>query len=99
MTSLEERYNKALEFIKNPPADYPPIDMDNTQRLTFYAIFRQIKDGPCKGPQPSRLKVVERAKYDAWKALGKMSKEDAMKKYITEITKLAPGWEKPTPKL
>jgi len=101
MSTLEERYNKALEFIKSPPAGYPEIDLDNNQRLAFYAIFRQIKDGPAKGPQPSRLKIVERAKYDAWKSLGKISKEEAMKKYIQAITKIAPTWETagPTPKL
>lgn len=50
MATLEQRYKAALDFIKSPPAGYPEIDLDNTQRLTFYAIFRQIKDGPAKGP-------------------------------------------------
>lgn len=75
MSTIETRYNKALEFIKNPPAGTPEIDMDNTTKLMFYAIFRQIKDGACKGPQPSRLKIIERAKYDAWKSLGNKTKE------------------------
>ena len=30
-----------------------------------------------KGKQPSRLQIVARAKYDAWKALGNLSKRDA----------------------
>jgi len=38
------------------------------------------------------LKVVERAKYDAWKALGNMSKEDAMKGYVEVLTKGYPNW-------
>lgn len=96
--SVETRYKQALEFIKNPPAGHPEIDLDNTTKLMFYAIFRQIKDGPCTGPQPSRLKIIERAKYDAWKSLGKITKEQAMEKYIKEITKIAPTWEQ-KPKL
>jgi acyl-CoA-binding protein len=51
------------------------------------------------GSAPSRLKIVERAKYDAWKALGKLSKDGAMQKYIDELTKLAPKWENVKPKL
>lgn len=27
--NLEERYNKALDFIKSPPEGYPEIDLDN----------------------------------------------------------------------
>ncbi len=44
-------------------------------------------------------KMVERAKYDAWKALGKISKEEAMKKYCDELSKLSKEWDKPKPKL
>jgi len=42
---------------------------------------------------------VERAKWDAWKKLGDITKEEAMNKYISELTKSAPNWEKPTAKL
>ncbi len=35
------------------------------------------------GAQPSKLKFVERAKYDAWKALGSsMTKDEAKQKFI-----------------
>ena len=43
--------------------------------------------------------MVERAKWDAWKTLGNISKEEAMKRYIDTLTKSSPNWEKPTPKL
>ena len=51
------------------------------------------------GSAPSKLKVVERAKYDAWKELGNLSKDDAMKKYADDLTKIVPNWDKPKPKL
>lgn len=38
------------------------------------------------------LKVVEKFKWDAWKKLGKISKDEAMKKYIEKLTKLNPTW-------
>ncbi|EGR34567.1 hypothetical protein IMG5_007270 [Ichthyophthirius multifiliis] len=97
--TIEEKFNKALNFIKEPPKGHPPVELTNQQKLTFYALFQQAKQGQCKGSQPSRLKIIERAKYDAWKALGNLSKEDSMNKYITELTKIAPNWDLPQPKL
>ena len=44
-------------------------------------------------------KMVERAKFDAWKAIGKISKEDAMKRYCDELSKIAKGWDQPQAKL
>ena len=37
--------------------------MSNEDKLNFYALFKQATEGPVKGPAPSRLKVVARAKY------------------------------------
>ena len=39
------------------------------------------------------MKIVERYKWDAWKKLGKMSKDDAMKKYVERLTTIAPDWK------
>jgi acyl-CoA-binding protein len=38
------------------------------------------------------LKVVDRYKWDAWHKLGKISKEEAMKKYVEKLTKINPKW-------
>ena len=42
---------------------------------------------------------MERYKWDAWKKLGKMSKEDAMRQYIEALNAVAPNWNNPKPKL
>mmetsp|Transcript_7469 Transcript_7469/g.6796 ORF Transcript_7469/g.6796 Transcript_7469/m.6796 type:complete len:99 (+) Transcript_7469:47-343(+) len=89
--SVEELYKKALAFNQDP-SNSDKFSPDNTQRLKFYAYFKQINSGQCKGSAPSRLKVVERAKYDAWKALGNISKEEAMKGYIKTLTEAYPKW-------
>lgn len=96
MSDLESRFNAALNYIKNTPSD---IEISNKQKLSFYGLFKQVSTGPCKISGPSRLKMVERAKWDAWKSLGNMGKEEAMKKYIEELTSSSPKWEQPTPKL
>jgi acyl-CoA-binding protein len=38
---------------------------------------------------------VERAKFMAWKAREKLTKEQAMQEYVNLLTKLVPGWRKP----
>eukprot|EP01017_Pseudomicrothorax_dubius_P024795 TRINITY_DN2635_c0_g1_i2.p1 TRINITY_DN2635_c0_g1~~TRINITY_DN2635_c0_g1_i2.p1 ORF type:complete len:104 (-),score=28.43 TRINITY_DN2635_c0_g1_i2:182-493(-) len=95
--NVKKDFEKALEYIKNSSST--GLEMTNKHKLLFYALFKQATDGQCTGPSPSRLKVVEKAKYDAWKGLGSISKEEAMKRYIAELTLIQPNWKVPTPKL
>lgn len=53
--------------------------------LRFYAYFKQATIGPCSGQRPGFWDVVGRAKYDAWKKLGDLSRNDAMTKYVDEL--------------
>ena len=36
--------------------------------------------------------MIERAKWQAWSNLGKMSKEEAQKKYVEALSKAVPDW-------
>ena len=65
----------------------------------FFLIKNGLYEYKYKGPAPSRLKIIEKAKYDSWKQLGKISKEEAMKKYIDALISLSPDWNTPKPKL
>ena len=87
---VEEEFKQAVAYIGNK--SNPPLDSTNEQKLDFYALFKQATEGAPKGSPPSRLKVVERAKFMAWKAKAGLTKEQAMKTYIAALTKLAPGW-------
>lgn len=53
----------------------------NDEKLKFYGLYKQATIGPCNTSQPWQINAKERAKWDAWNNLGKMSKEDAMVKY------------------
>jgi len=88
---VEEEFKQAVAYIANK--SNPPLDSSNEQKLDFYALFKQATEGAPKGSAPSRLKVVERAKYMAWKAKAGLTKEQAMSAYIAGLTKLAPGWK------
>jgi hypothetical protein len=42
----------------------PPIDkITNDLKLKFYGLFKQGTTGPCNEKAPSRLKLIERAKW------------------------------------
>ncbi|OMJ82665.1 hypothetical protein SteCoe_16589 [Stentor coeruleus] len=90
---VEQEFKAALNYIKD--SKNPPLETNNEQKLDFYALFKQATDGAPKGSAPSRLKVVERAKFMAWKAREKLTKEQAMQEYVNLLTKLAPNWKKP----
>ena len=87
---MEQEFRKALAYIKD--TSNPPLDTNNQQKLDFYALFKQSTEGAPKGSAPSRLKVVERAKFMAWKDKAGLSKEEAMKQYIDLLSSLAPNW-------
>lgn len=50
-------------------------------KLKFYSLYKQATVGKCNTLQPWALQVVERAKWNAWNALGNMSQETAMLNY------------------
>lgn len=54
---------------------------DNLDLLKLYALFKQATEGDCVGDRPGMTQMVARAKYDAWKALEGVSRQDAMTQY------------------
>eukprot|EP00474_Spongospora_subterranea_P009115 CRZ09573.1 hypothetical protein [Spongospora subterranea] len=85
-------FENAVSYVQNlKPAG--KIQPSNTAKLMFYALYKQAVDGQNKTSAPSRLKVVDRAKWTAWSKLGNMSKNDAKSRYIAELAKVDPNWK------
>uniref|UniRef100_A0A8C0IMH8 Acyl-CoA binding domain containing 4 n=1 Tax=Chelonoidis abingdonii TaxID=106734 RepID=A0A8C0IMH8_CHEAB len=57
--------------------------------LRFYSYYKQATVGSCEIPRPGFWDPIGRYKWDAWNRLGKMSKEEAMAAYISEMKKVA----------
>ena len=72
------------------------IKLNSEQKLAFYGLFKQATVGPCDRPKPGLLEMVERAKWAAWKQLGKMSKEEAVAQYVRLLDRVAPQWKQET---
>jgi acyl-CoA-binding protein len=86
----QEEFESAVKYVQEGP---PIEEITNELKLRFYGLFKQASTGPCNESAPSRLKVVQRMKWDAWNKLGKMSKEEARKEYIKQLTGLSAKWK------
>lgn len=80
---LEKDFQSALANLQKVT-----VDVDNEQKLKLYALFKQGTNGPCNIEKPSVFNVVDKAKWQAWKALGDLSNEDAKKQYIAAVEEL-----------
>ncbi|NUM36894.1 MAG: acyl-CoA-binding protein [Candidatus Brocadiae bacterium] len=83
MSDLQEQFEKAAKDSKNIA-----VKPSNDDLLFLYAHYKQANEGNCTGKRPGMMDLVGRAKYDAWKKLEGMTKEDAMKKYIDKVHSL-----------
>lgn len=81
---MEQRFNAAVNVIRGLPksGSYQP---SNGMMLRFYSYFKQATLGPCTQSKPPFWDIVGRAKYDAYKRLGNMSKDRAMELYVDEL--------------
>ncbi|XP_056630080.1 acyl-CoA-binding domain-containing protein 5 [Diorhabda sublineata] len=82
--TTEQKFNAAVNVIRSLPKNgsYQP---SNDLMLRFYGYYKQATNGPCTGSRPAFWDLVGRAKYDAWKSLGDMTKQEAMNKYVNEL--------------
>ena len=85
--TTEEKFHAAVNVIRSLPKNgsYQP---SNELMLRFYAYFKQATQGPCNTSRPHFWDIVGRAKYDAYKGLGNMSKQEAMKRYVDELHRI-----------
>ena len=81
---LAERFAEAkgrVETLKSRPS--------NDQLLELYAFYKQATDGDATGSRPGMFDLKARAKFDAWAKAKGTGKDDAMKKYVALVERLA----------
>jgi diazepam-binding inhibitor (GABA receptor modulator, acyl-CoA-binding protein) len=91
---IEDNFNLAANYIQSNHEKF-----NKNELLKFYAFYKQSTVGaidPATQSRPSFFKIQERAKFDAWNALGSMDKDQAMKSYIELLTSMAPKWSEET---
>ncbi|XP_059989086.1 acyl-CoA-binding domain-containing protein 4 isoform X1 [Lagenorhynchus albirostris] len=84
----QKQFQAAVSVIQNLPKNgsYRP---SYKEMLRFYSYYKQATMGPCLVPQPGFWDPIGRYKWDAWNSLGKMSREQAMSAYVTEMKLVA----------
>ncbi|PIM53788.1 acyl-CoA-binding protein [Roseateles chitinivorans] len=75
--SLKDQFDAAVADSKTLP-ERP----DNQTLLKLYALFKQATAGDVEGDRPGMTDFVNRAKWDAWKALEGKTSDEAMQDYI-----------------
>lgn len=84
----QKQFQAAVSVIQNLPKNgsYRP---SYEEMLRFYSYYKQATMGPCLVPRPGFWDPIGRYKWEAWNSLGKMSREEAMSAYITEMKLVA----------
>uniref|UniRef100_A0A8C8S336 Acyl-CoA binding domain containing 4 n=1 Tax=Pelusios castaneus TaxID=367368 RepID=A0A8C8S336_9SAUR len=84
----QKQFQAAVKVIQGLPKNgsyHPSYEV----MLRFYSYYKQATVGSCKIPRPGFWDPIGRYKWDAWNRLGKMSKEEAMAAYVSEMKKVA----------
>jgi diazepam-binding inhibitor (GABA receptor modulating acyl-CoA-binding protein) len=84
MPSLQEQFDAAAEKARHTSG------VSNDTKKQIYGLFKQATEGdlPKDKPRPGLFDPSGRAKYDGWKALNSVTKEDAMTQYVALIESL-----------
>nr|XP_044997692.1 acyl-CoA-binding domain-containing protein 6 isoform X4 [Jaculus jaculus] len=90
--SLGELFEKAAEHLQGL------VHVASREQLLYlYARYKQVKIGKCNTPKPGFFDFEGKQKWEAWKALGDSSPQQAMQEYIATVKKLDPAWNPQTP--
>lgn len=65
----------------------------NDELLQLYALFKQATDGDVSGKKPSRLKIKERAKFEAWEKKKGTGKDAARDAYVALVDRLEQSYK------
>jgi acyl-CoA-binding protein len=84
MSDLQNRFEQAAKDIQSL-AERP----DNDTLLRLYALYKQGSEGDVSGDKPGFFDFVGTAKYEAWAKLKGTAQDDAKKKYVDLVKKLA----------
>ncbi|KAK3546737.1 hypothetical protein QTP70_033611, partial [Hemibagrus guttatus] len=83
----QRRFEAAVKVMRTLPADGVFVPSDD-MLIRFYTYHRQATLGVCNSSEACGRDTLSEAKWEAWKALGDMSKEEAMKAYVEEILQI-----------
>lgn len=83
MADLNSQFEQASQDAKSLSSK-----PSNNDLLALYSLYKQGTEGDCTGKRPGMTNIKGRAKFDAWKKIDGLSKDDAMQQYIDKVAAL-----------
>ncbi|DAZ97760.1 TPA: hypothetical protein N0F65_009040 [Lagenidium giganteum] len=95
-TELETEFAAAVLFVESYQGPHRILTQENsTPKKEFYAYCQQATIGPCPAtPPPGAMTKLELAKWEKWRSLGQMTRQEAMKRYTTALDNLVDDWRR-----
>jgi acyl-CoA-binding protein len=87
ISELSEMFEKAANHLKSIIGK-----LETKHLLELYGFYKQATEGPCNISKPYWYEMQAKQKWEAWQALGDMTRETAMKSYVQLISELDHGW-------
>mmetsp|Transcript_14830 Transcript_14830/g.30045 ORF Transcript_14830/g.30045 Transcript_14830/m.30045 type:complete len:292 (+) Transcript_14830:58-933(+) len=88
--SYPEKFHLAAKYATEGPS-LP--NLSDADRVLLHALYQQASIGPCNTARPGMWDSAEdKAKYEAWKKLGTMSRSEAMHLYVQAIEVFDTQW-------
>lgn len=85
--NLDEQFRWAQEQASKNLTDHTPQE----KKLELYGYYHQAVQGNVTGERPSMWHFLDQHKYDAWKRVEGMPRNDAMRRYIEAVQRLPPA--------
>eukprot|EP01023_Acetabularia_acetabulum_P008544 TRINITY_DN13715_c1_g1_i3.p1 TRINITY_DN13715_c1_g1~~TRINITY_DN13715_c1_g1_i3.p1 ORF type:complete len:241 (-),score=51.45 TRINITY_DN13715_c1_g1_i3:176-898(-) len=87
----EEEFQKAADFVaKNVSSD--GTRFTDKIKLQLYGYYKSATIGKCEGSRPPFFQPSQRAKWDAWNAVGEITTTQAMQKYVQTLDLVVGDW-------
>ncbi|ETW18171.1 hypothetical protein PFAG_02665 [Plasmodium falciparum Santa Lucia] len=87
---MEDLFQASVNYVNSLPNNRP---LSVETKLDLYKYYKQSTVGNCNIKEPSYFQYADKKKYEAWKSIENLNKEDAKKRYIEIVTENFPNWQ------
>ncbi|KAF4316772.1 hypothetical protein BBO99_00008513 [Phytophthora kernoviae] len=94
MSELDAKFQVAVDFV----AARGNNKLNNEQKLTLYAFYKQAHFGKCSIDKPAAVDMVGSAKWESWRVLGDMDQDVAKQQYVEWVQDLFEDFDVRGPK-
>jgi diazepam-binding inhibitor (GABA receptor modulator, acyl-CoA-binding protein) len=87
MVKLSELYEKYTSLVQENQ-EHITSNVSDDDQLQIYSFYKQSEEGDCNIEEPAFYEFRKKSKYNAWKALEGITRNDAKKLYIKKVKEI-----------